>query len=81
MGDTPPNPPGPQDLSGTTGRAGAADAADDSAEAAVPSRDYGPDGAADGLSRSTPRQADDTTTRPSGERADVSVRCMGLGVS
>ena len=30
------------------------------------SRDYGPDGAAGGLSRSTPRQVDDTTTRPSG---------------
>ena len=29
-------------------------------------RDYGPDGAAGGLSRSTPLQADDTTTRPSG---------------
>ena len=29
-------------------------------------RDYGPDGAAGGLSRSTPPQADDTTTRPSG---------------
>ena len=27
---------------------------------------YGPDGAAGGLSRSTPRRADDTTTRPSG---------------
>jgi hypothetical protein len=74
-------PPGPQDLSGTTGRAGAADAAADAAEAAVPFRDYGPDGVADGLSRSTPRQADDTTTRPSGERADASVRCTGLGVS
>jgi hypothetical protein len=67
----PPNPSGPQDLSGTTGRAGAADATG----AAAPSRDYGPDGAADGLSRSTPRQRDDTTTRPSGERADASVRC------
>jgi hypothetical protein len=41
--------------------------------------DYGPDGAADGLSKSTPRQADDT--RPFGERADASVRCTGLGVS
>ena len=80
-GATPSNPPGPQDLSGTTGRAGAADAAADAAEAAVPFGDYGPDGAADGLSRSTPRQADDTTTRPSGERADASVRCTGLGVS
>ena len=36
------------------------------AGAAGPYRDYGPDGAADGLSRSTPRYADDTTTRPSG---------------
>jgi hypothetical protein len=80
-GATPSYPPGPQDLSGTTGRAGAADAAADAAEAAVPFRDYGPDGVADGLSRSTPRQADDTTTRPSGERADASVRCTGLGVS
>ena len=38
------------------------------AGAAGPSRDYGQDGAADGLSRSTPRQADATTTRPSGSR-------------
>jgi hypothetical protein len=37
-----------------------------SAGAAGPSRDYGLDGAADGLSRSTPRHADDTTKRPSG---------------
>ena len=80
-GATPSYPPGPQDLSGTTGRAGAADAAADAAEAAVPFRDYGPDGVADRLSRSTPRQADDTTTRPSGERANASVRCTGLGVS
>ena len=36
------------------------------AGAAGPFRDYGPDGAAGRLSRSTPRQADDTTTRPSG---------------
>ena len=36
------------------------------AGAAGPFRDYGPDGAAGGLSRSTPLQADDTTTRPSG---------------
>jgi hypothetical protein len=28
----------------------------------------------------TPRQAYDSTTRPSGERADASVRCTGLGV-
>ena len=35
--------------------------------AAGPFRDYGPRAApADGLSRSTPRQADDMTTRPSG---------------
>ncbi len=50
------------------------------AESAVvegPFRDYGPDGAADGLSRSlsTLRRADDTATRPSGERADASSRC------
>ena len=37
-----------------------------SAGAAGPFRDYWQDGAADGLSRSTPRQADYTTTRPSG---------------
>ena len=37
-----------------------------SAGAAGPFRDYEPDEAASGLSRSTPRQADDTTTRPSG---------------
>ena len=37
-----------------------------SAGATGPFRDYGPDGAASGLSRSTSRQADDTTTRPSG---------------
>ena len=36
-----------------------------SAGAAGPFRDYGPDGAAGGLSQSTQRQADDTTTRPS----------------
>ena len=41
-------------------------------------RDYGPDGAAGGLSQSTPRQADDTTTRLR-ERADASVRRPGLG--
>ena len=41
-------------------------------------RDYGPDRAAGGLSRSTPRQADDTTTRLR-ERADASVRRPGLG--
>ncbi len=41
-------------------------AAADSAGAAVPFRDYVPDGAADGLSRSTPRHADDTITQPSG---------------
>ena len=35
-------------------------------------RDYGPDGAAGGLSRSTPRRADDTTTRPSGAGRRVS---------
>ncbi len=63
------------------GRAGAADAAADFAGVAVPSRDYGPDGPAGGLSRSTPRQAYEKTTRPSGERAEASVRCMGLGAS
>ena len=36
------------------------------------------DGAAGGLSRSTPRRADDTTTRLR-ERADASVRRPGLG--
>ncbi len=36
------------------------------AVAAALSRDYGPHGAAGGLSRSTPRQADCTTTRPLG---------------
>jgi hypothetical protein len=41
-------------------------------------RDYGPDGAAGGRSRSTPRRADDTTTRLR-ERADASVRRPGLG--
>ena len=41
-------------------------------------RDYGPDGAAGGLSRSTPRRADDTTTRLR-ERADASVQRPGLG--
>ena len=35
-------------------------------------RDYGPDGAAGGLSRSTPRRADNTTTRPSGAGRRVS---------
>jgi hypothetical protein len=56
-----PNPPGPQDLSGTTDLPGAVDADADSAEAAVPS-----DGLrADGLAWSTPRHADDSTTRPS----------------
>ena len=50
-----------------------------SAGAAGPFRDYWPDEAAGGLSRSTPRQADDTTTLPSQERADASVRCSGLG--
>ena len=34
--------------------------------------DYWPDGAAGGLSRSTPRQADDATTRPSGAGRRVS---------
>jgi hypothetical protein len=34
--------------------------------------DYGPDGAAGGLRRSTPRRADDTTTRPSGAGRRVS---------
>jgi hypothetical protein len=72
---------GRRTISGTTGRAGAADAAADSARVAVPSRDYGPDGAADGLSQSTLLQADDTTTRPSKERAEASVRCTGLGAS
>ena len=43
-----------------------------SAGAAGPFRDYGPDGAASELSRSTPRQADDTTTRPSGAGRRVS---------
>jgi hypothetical protein len=42
----------------TTGQAGAADAAADSAGATVPSRDYRPDGAADGLSRSKPRDSE-----------------------
>ena len=37
-----------------------------SAGAAGPFRDYGQDGAAGGSSLSTLRQADDTTTRPSG---------------
>jgi len=60
--------------------AGAAYTAADSAGAAEPSRDYGPDGGADGLSWSTPRQAYDSTTRPSGERDDASVQCTGLGV-
>ena len=41
-------------------------------------RDYGPDGAAGGLSRSTPLRADDTATRLR-ERTDVSVRRPGLG--
>ena len=41
-------------------------------------RDYGQDGAAGGLSRSTSRRADDTTTRLR-ERADASVRRPGLG--
>ena len=36
-------------------------------------RNYGPDGAAGGLSRSTPRRADDTTTRPSGAGRRVSL--------
>jgi hypothetical protein len=53
-GATPSYPPGQQDLSGTTGRAGAADAAADAAGAAVPYGDYGPDGAADGLSQEYP---------------------------
>ena len=44
------------------------DTAAASAGAAGPFREYGPDAAAGGLCRSTPRQADDTTvtTRPSG---------------
>jgi hypothetical protein len=52
----------------TTGRAELLehDRAAATAGAAGPSRDYGPDGAAGGLRGSTPRQADDTTTRPSG---------------
>ena len=41
-------------------------------------RDYGLDGAAGGLSQSTLRRADDTTTRLR-ERADASVRRPGLG--
>ena len=51
-----------------------------SAGAAGPSEGlrYGPDRAAGGLSRSTPRRADDTTTRLR-ERADSSVRRPGLG--
>ncbi len=58
---------GLQDLSNDYGPTEqAADAADDSAGAAVPARDYGPDGSAGWLCRSAPRQADDTTTRPSG---------------
>ena len=36
------------------------------AGAAGPFRDYGPDEAVGELSRSTPRQADDTATQPSG---------------
>ena len=35
-------------------------------------RDQGPDGAAGGLGRSTPRQADDATTQPSGAGRRVS---------
>ena len=35
-------------------------------------KDYGPDGAAGGLSRSTPRQADDAATQPSGAGRRVS---------
>ena len=48
-------------------------------------RDYGPEGAAGGLSRSTPRRADDTTTRPQASGAgrrvteSLAVRCPGLG--
>jgi hypothetical protein len=67
-------------VQGLRAGAGAAYTAADSAKAAVPSRDYGPDGDADGLSWSTPLQADDFTTRPFGERADASVRCTGLVV-
>ena len=37
-----------------------------SAGATGPPEGLGPDGAAGGLSRSTPRQPDDATTRPSG---------------
>jgi hypothetical protein len=47
------------------GQDGAAGTATESGGAAGPSRDYGLDGAAAGLSRSTQRHADDTTTRPS----------------
>ena len=51
------------------------------AEAAGPFRDYGPDGAAGGLSRSTLLQADDTITRTffRERAADASVGCTGLG--
>ncbi len=59
-------PPKPQDLPRTTGRPGAADDVVDSAGAAVPFRDYGPDGSAGWLCRSTPRQADESNTRPCG---------------
>ena len=48
-----------------------------SAGAAGPFRDYGPDGAAGGLSRRIPRRADDTTTLLR-EWADASVRRPGV---
>ncbi len=44
-----------------------------SAGAAGPSGDYGPDGAADRLCRSTQQHADDTTTRQSDARDSESV--------
>ena len=53
-----------------------------SAGAAGPSRDYGLDGAADGISQSTPLNVDDTDTLPSRsgpKRQSDAVGCMGLG--
>ncbi len=65
MGTAAASAGGRRTFSGTTGRSrrpldGAADAAAESIVAAGPYRDYGPDGAADGLSRSKPQHADDT---------------------
>ena len=73
----PPNQQGLQDLFGTTGWDAAADSTAHSAGAAVLYRDYRQDGAADGLSRSTQQQVDDSTTQTYGERADASVRKHG----